>query len=134
MADNQTAQPTFVPSGYTIASQTDTMSLPVYMNTWVRLREKVRGCRRGVGFWGSFFPTVLGVFLSTIVPTYLDIADEISKRMFSITPWMVAFLLSLVAGLLSRRAYLDALRHEDESIKSIVDEMEELQARFTRAV
>jgi hypothetical protein len=121
-----------VPSEYTIAVPSDTMALPVYMNTWARIKQQVTNCKRGVSFWGSLFPTFLGVLVSSAVPAFIDVANGIKAPQFAITPWMVAFVVSLAIEILSFKAYADALNHESQSVQTILDEMEELQSRFTK--
>ena len=123
---------TKLPYEYTIATPSDTMALPIYMSTWTRIKQQVRECRRGVSFWGMLFPTLLGVALSSIVPAILDFKAQPKDTPLALTWWMLVFLLSGVAVLLSFKAYRDALNHEAQSIQSIVSEMEELQSRFTR--
>jgi hypothetical protein len=68
---------------YTVALPQDTLSVVVYMNTWVRLKDRVRKCRHGVGIWERLLWTMVGVFITSAVSAFKDYR---SARYFSITP------------------------------------------------
>ena len=110
------------------ATPTDTMALSVYMSTWVRLKDRVRHCQRGVTFWESLFWTSLGIVVTSGVPAYLDF---VSQTKFTITPWMFVTAIFFVSAVLGAIASRQARKHEADSVEAILAEMEEIQARFS---
>jgi cytochrome bd-type quinol oxidase subunit 2 len=122
-----------LPTEYTVLVPQDTLSVVVYMNTWVRLKERVRRCRRGVNVWESLFWTVVGVFVPSAVSAYLKYqADAATASATVINLWMVISAVCLITAILALIALRQSLSHESESIDAILDEMEEIQGRFTQ--
>ncbi len=115
---------------YTVALPQDTLSVVVYMNTWVRLKGRIRKCRHGVGVWESLLWTMVGVFIPSAVS---GLSDYHNARYFSITPWMLMAAISFVAAVIAAFGLRQAISHETDSIDAILSEMEEIQARFTKA-
>jgi len=123
-------QYTKLPSEYTVALPQDTLSVVVYMNTWIRLKERIRKCKRGVSFWEGLLWTMVGVLLPSAVSGYLDFRDQ---KTFAITPWMVVAAVSLAVGAIARIGLVQSITHETDSVEAILAEMEEIQVRFTRS-
>jgi len=114
---------------YTVALPQETLSVIVYMNTWVRLKERVRKSRRGVNHWASLLWTAVGVFVTCAIPAY---QEYLTARHFSITPWTLFAAVSLVAAIIAFFGLQQSISHETDSIEAILSEMEEIQGRFAR--
>jgi len=75
---------------------------------------------------------MIGIFIPSVVSAYLDYQAQPANK-FTITPWMVVTLVSLVAAMLSAVGLTQSVKQETDSIDAVMAEMEEIQIRFTRA-
>jgi hypothetical protein len=99
---------------------------PVNRRRWQRLRRRVGECRLRVNYWAALGTLAAGV-LVTSAGELLD--RELDGRPYG--PWTSVAVGAAIATLLSGVAALSASHQRGESIESILEELDEIEAEYT---
>jgi hypothetical protein len=100
----------------------------VFVTTCERWITIVDSCKtRRINLLGGVANVLLGVFLAALGPAISDIA---SQTKFSLTPWVVIAMLSLLGAVISGAAYWQIGTYEQGTLTSLSGELHEHKDRY----
>ena len=100
------------------------MYLPI--RTMIRLIGDLGDCKtRFAPAWGNAIGISVGLFLPSLICALVDLSNE-NPGTFSISIWMIAAVVFLVATVLCCFGYFTCARVENASIDRVIKEMKDI--------
>lgn len=100
---------------------------------WVRLKKRIRKCKREVNTWGGFAFTLLGIGIPCAIQeiaNYQARTHATPPRDWTPSIWGIAALMAFILAIACFFGYAQARDTEADSLDSVLEEMDEIESGF----